>query len=84
MQTSIDHSQQKKMDEKSFAESPTLSRPLKREVTVARKLKGHFSNEVTTVHADILLLSCCLISGLVDSTVYQAYGTFVSMQTVLI
>ena len=37
--------------------------------------------EVTTSHADILLLSCCLISGLVDSTIYNAYGTFVSMQT---
>ncbi len=27
------------------------------------------------------MLICCLISGLVDSTIYNAYGTFVSMQT---
>lgn len=46
------------------------------------RLKKHFSADVTTAHADILLLTCCLISGLVDSTVYNAYGTFVSMQTV--
>ena len=46
-------------------------------------LKKHLSVEVTTSHADILLLICCIISGLVDSTIYNAYGTFVSMQTVL-
>ena len=45
-------------------------------------LKKHLSVEVTTSHADILLLVCCVISGLVDSTIYNAYGTFVSMQTV--
>lgn len=44
-------------------------------------LKKHLSVEVTTSHADILLLVCCVISGLVDSTIYNAYGTFVSMQT---
>jgi uncharacterized membrane protein YoaK (UPF0700 family) len=27
------------------------------------------------------MLTCCFISGLVDSTIYNAYGTFVSMQT---
>lgn len=46
-------------------------------------LKKHFSVDVSTAHADILLLTCCLISGLVDSTIYNAFGTFVSMQTVL-
>ena len=48
-----------------------------------KELKKHLSVEVTTSHADILLLICCIISGLVDSTIYNAYGTFVSMQTVL-
>ncbi|KAL8759774.1 MAG: hypothetical protein Q9199_000498 [Rusavskia elegans] len=37
--------------------------------------------EVSTAHADILFLWCCFISGLVDSTIYHAFGTFVSMQT---
>ena len=46
------------------------------------RLKRHFSTDVATAHTDTLLLACCMISGLVDSTVYNAYGTFVSMQTV--
>ena len=49
--------------------------------TPLRRLQTHLSTEVTPAHADLLLLSCCLISGLVDSTIYNAYGTFVSMQT---
>ena len=44
-------------------------------------LRIYFTTEVSTAHADILMLTCCLISGLVDSTIYNAYGTFVSMQT---
>ena len=43
----------------------------------------HLAVEVTTSHGDILLLICCIISGLVDSTIYNAYGAFVSMQTVI-
>jgi len=42
---------------------------------------SYLSAEIATAHADLLLLTCCLISGLVDSTIYNAYGTFVSMQT---
>ncbi|OOQ89554.1 DUF1275 domain protein [Penicillium brasilianum] len=37
--------------------------------------------EVDPRHADLLLFTCCLTSGLVDSTIYKAYNTFVSMQT---
>jgi len=37
--------------------------------------------EVSANHADILILACCLCSGFTDSTVFNAYGTFVSMQT---
>lgn len=47
------------------------------------RLKFYLSVEVTASHADILLLICCIISGLVDSTIYNAFGTFVSMQTVI-
>ena len=47
----------------------------------ANKLRTYFSTNVKTQHTDILMLSCCFISGLVDSTIYNAYGTFVSMQT---
>ncbi|KAF3401679.1 hypothetical protein F1880_010006 [Penicillium rolfsii] len=38
-------------------------------------------NEVDPRHAEWLLYTCCLSSGLVDSTIYKAYNTFVSMQT---
>ena len=48
-----------------------------------KRLKNYLSVELTASHADILLLTCCIISGLVDSTIYNAYGTFVSMQTVI-
>lgn len=63
----------------SSRESPTNisgndSRPTQR-------LRQYLATEVDPNHADILFLSCCLISGLVDSTIYNAYGTFVSMQT---
>ncbi|KGO38162.1 Protein of unknown function DUF1275 [Penicillium expansum] len=37
--------------------------------------------ELEPQHADLLLFACCLTSGLVDSTIYRAYNTFVSMQT---
>ena len=35
------------------------------------RLRIHFRAEVSTDHADILLLACCLISGFVDSTLYN-------------
>ena len=46
-------------------------------------LTKHLAVEVTTSHGDMVLLTCCIISGLVDSTIYNAFGTFVSMQTVI-
>ena len=48
---------------------------------IITRLRTHLNEDVSTSHADILMLTCCLVSGLVDSTIYNAYGTFVSMQT---
>ena len=48
----------------------------------AVRLEKYFSAELSTNHADILVLTCCIISGLIDSTIFNAFGTFVSMQTV--
>ncbi|KAL9119082.1 MAG: hypothetical protein Q9187_004363 [Circinaria calcarea] len=45
------------------------------------RLRKHLAAEVSKEHTDILMLTCCFISGLLDSVVYSAYGTFVSMQT---
>ncbi|KAL8864391.1 MAG: hypothetical protein Q9174_007372, partial [Haloplaca sp. 1 TL-2023] len=47
----------------------------------ANSFVTYFSTNIKTAHTDILMLLCCFISGLVDSTIYNAYGTFVSMQT---
>ncbi|KAL8821119.1 MAG: hypothetical protein Q9191_007375, partial [Dirinaria sp. TL-2023a] len=46
-----------------------------------KQMKSYLDAEVTTDHTDALMLMCCVISGFVDSTIYHAYGTFVSMQT---
>lgn len=52
-----------------------------RDANAIGRLRAHLNNDVSTAHADVLMLTCCFISGLVDSTIYNAYGTFVSMQT---
>ncbi|KUI53805.1 hypothetical protein VP1G_01114 [Cytospora mali] len=46
---------------------------------------GQFRQRWTTLvdlsRANLPLLGCCLVTGLLDTTMFQAYGTFVSMQT---
>ncbi|KAK7523362.1 DUF1275 domain protein [Phyllosticta citriasiana] len=37
--------------------------------------------EIDTTHVDVPLLATCFCAGLTDSTVYNAFSTFVSMQT---
>ena len=71
------------VDEELHIRSAKSPPPLTSNTRSVRRLEKYLSVEVTTSHADILLLICCLISGLVDSTIYNAYGTFVSMQTVI-
>ncbi|KAK9772515.1 putative DUF1275 domain protein [Seiridium cardinale] len=41
----------------------------------------HFADEVDTSSGYYPLLVCCFVTGLTDGTLYNAYGTFVSMQT---
>ena len=70
--------------ENTFTGSPKSSPPLDNpESSSMFGLTKHLAIEVTTSRGDIILLICCIISGLVDSTIYNAYGTFVSMQTVI-
>ncbi|KAL8727034.1 MAG: hypothetical protein Q9166_006332 [cf. Caloplaca sp. 2 TL-2023] len=59
-------------------EKPGISQPPQ---TLLQRCRTHLTAEISTAHADILFLWCCFISGLVDSTIYNAFGTFVSMQT---
>ena len=49
--------------------------------SLLQRAHTHLTAEISPDHTDILLLICCFISGLVDSTIYAAFGTFVSMQT---
>ncbi|KAH6660869.1 DUF1275 domain protein [Truncatella angustata] len=46
-----------------------------------RRLVKHFAVEVDTSSGYYPLLICCFVTGLTDGTLYNAYGTFVSMQT---
>lgn len=41
------------------------------EKSFGEKMKKHFTQEVSTDHADILMLFCCLITGFLDSTLYN-------------
>ncbi len=68
---------------RSFASDPPLDKPKPSgpSRTFLQRSQIYCSTPVSTNHADVLLLWCCVISGLVDSTIYNAFGTFVSMQT---
>ena len=56
---------------------PAIPNPLGTQAGFSTRL----TTEINTSHATIIMITCCLISGLVDSSIYNAYGTFVSMQT---
>lgn len=45
------------------------------------RLSAHFSQEVDVKKAWIPLLLLCFVTGILDGTIYNAYGSFVSMQT---
>lgn len=40
------------------------------------RLQNHFAEEVTNSHADVLLLLCCVISGFLDSAIYNGMVRF--------
>lgn len=46
---------------------PQGEKQLKKETGMSR----HFRVEISTQNADVLMLTCCLISGLMDSTIYD-------------
>ncbi|ESZ91029.1 hypothetical protein SBOR_8600 [Sclerotinia borealis F-4128] len=49
--------------------------------SVLTRARSHFSEEITLVHADIPIIACALVSGICDSSAYNAWTCFVSMQT---
>lgn len=70
-------------DEEKVVETPPDPTLSPRDESTSRKyhLGKHFSEEVDTAAGYIPLLICCFVTGLTDGTLYNAYGTFVSMQT---
>ena len=48
---------------------------------VFHSLGNHLSAPISQTHSYFPLLICCLISGLSDSASYNAWSTFISMQT---
>jgi hypothetical protein len=42
---------------------------------------AHLRTEISLDYADIPIVACCLVSGLCDSSAYNAWTCFVSMQT---
>ena len=46
-----------------------------------QRLHVYLTSDISTDHADLILLVGCFISGLIDGTIFNAYGTFISMQT---
>lgn len=47
----------------------------------SRDWLAYFQSEISISHADIPIILCCLVSGLCDSSAYNAWTCFVSMQT---
>lgn len=41
----------------------------------------YLTTKVSKNHSDIPMIICCLVSGLCDSSSYNAWSCFVSMQT---
>lgn len=64
-------------------ETPLLGRSGKRSdgTRVLQKLKKHHKANVSKDWADLVLLFCYIITGLLDSSATFIWGSFVSMQT---
>ena len=63
-------------------QQPLLANPRKPENrSLAARWKSHMVAEVSRDWADIVLILCYLITGLLDSASISVWGSFVSMQT---
>lgn len=51
------------------------------QMEVRSKFISRFSEDLDPRYVYLPLLLCCFVTGLTDGTLYNAYGTFVSMQT---
>ena len=53
----------------------------KEKISNSRSITRYFRTDITLQHADIPVIACCIVSGLCDSSAYNAWSCFVSMQT---
>ncbi|KAI9731889.1 MAG: hypothetical protein M1834_004340 [Cirrosporium novae-zelandiae] len=64
---------------------PTIERrspdPTPEKQDILPSMLYYFGTDLDPIHASYNLVICFFVSGLVDSTVYDAWGCFVSMQT---
>ena len=62
--------------------TPLLRRPPKgSDVSRWNQLQKHMNEEISKSWADLVLLWCYIITGLLDSSATVIWGSFVSMQT---
>ena len=66
---------------RSDEEQVTLLHKDDRPPSYGSRLIQHFNQNVSKEWADLLLLSCYVITGLLDSSSVYTFGSFVSMQT---
>jgi hypothetical protein len=64
----------------SDEETPLLGRP-NGKISAPSKLRKHMAADVSKNWADLVLLFCYIITGLLDSSAVFIWGSFVSMQT---
>ncbi|KAI5860524.1 hypothetical protein GGS23DRAFT_227458 [Durotheca rogersii] len=70
------------VDEEKFEPDPVVDPGLlEKRGPLSQGVVDRLSDEVDTNWGAIPLLACCFVTGLTDGTLYNAYGTFVSMQT---
>jgi hypothetical protein len=83
MDSNAKHHRHRRADE----ETPLLGRPgagpakAAGAAGLATSLKKHFGANVSKSWADLALLFCYVITGLLDSSAVFIWGSFVSMQT---
>ncbi|KAL8765675.1 MAG: hypothetical protein Q9209_007313 [Squamulea sp. 1 TL-2023] len=46
-----------------------------------KQLRQYLAAPINTHHADLPLLACCFVTGIIDAGAYNAWGTFMGMQT---
>lgn len=61
--------------------APLLATPKRSESSIAKRFRTHMTKDIDTTHADIVLIACYTVTGLLDSSSISIWSSFVSMQT---